>query len=66
MAIDYSRPGYEEMFASYGRTALAAQALEKTVLVLLAGVECLEASKVSKDTYTRSSTSIIVRHLVAL
>ncbi len=49
MAIDYSRPGYKEMFASYGRTALAAQALEKTVLVLLAGVECLEASKVSKD-----------------
>lgn len=49
MAIDYSRPGYKEMFANFGLAALAAQALEKTVLLLLAGIECLDASKVSKD-----------------
>jgi len=49
MAIDYSQPGYKEMFANYGLTALAAQALEKTLLLLLAAVHCLEAGKVSKN-----------------
>ena len=34
MPIDYSDPGYQAMFANYGLTALAAQALEKTLLLL--------------------------------
>jgi hypothetical protein len=48
MAIDYSNPGYKEMFANYGLTALAAQAIEKSLLLLLSAVECLEVGKVSK------------------
>lgn len=49
MPIDYSQPGYKEMFANYGLTALSAQALEKIVLLLLAGIECLEAGRVEKN-----------------
>lgn len=49
MPIDYSQPGYKEMLANFGLTALAAQSLEKTLLLLLAAVECLEAGKVEKD-----------------
>jgi len=49
MAIDYSQPSYKEMFANYGLTALAAQALEKTVFLLLAAIECLETGKVEKN-----------------
>jgi hypothetical protein len=49
MPIDYSLPGYQEMFANYGLTALSAQALEKTLLLLIAGIECLEAGHVSRD-----------------
>jgi hypothetical protein len=49
MPIDYSQPGYKEMFANYGLTALSAQALEKTVLLLLAAVNCFEAGKVGKN-----------------
>ena len=49
MPIDYSQPGYKEMFANYGLTALAAQAMEKTLFILLAAVECLETRKVSKS-----------------
>lgn len=49
MAIDYSQPGYKEMFANYGLTALAAQALEKTLLLLLGAVNCLEVGKVTKS-----------------
>jgi hypothetical protein len=49
MPIDYSQPGYKEMFANYGLTALSAQALEKTVFLLLAAVECLKAGKVEKN-----------------
>jgi hypothetical protein len=49
MPIDYSQPGLKEMFANYGLTALAAQAMEKTLFLLLAAVECLEARKVSKS-----------------
>jgi hypothetical protein len=49
MPIDYSQPGYKEMLANYGLTALAAQAMEKTLFLLLAAVECLDARKVSKS-----------------
>ena len=49
MAIDYSKPGYKEMFANHGLTALAVQALEKTLFLLLAAVECLEAGRVEKN-----------------
>lgn len=49
MPIDYSQPGYKEMFANYGLTAFGAQAMEKTLFLLLAAVECLEARKVSKS-----------------
>ena len=48
MPIDIQQPGYKEMFANYGLTALAAQALEKTLFLLLAAVECLETGKVEK------------------
>lgn len=47
--IDYSRPGYKEMFANFGLTILASQALEKTLLLLLASINCLEVGKVSKE-----------------
>jgi hypothetical protein len=48
MPIDYSGPGYQAMFANYGLTALAAQALEKTLLLLLGAVNCLGVGKVSR------------------
>jgi len=49
MTIDYSQPGYKDMFANYGLTALAAQTLEKTLVLLLAAVECLEAGRIEKN-----------------
>lgn len=49
MPLDYSRPGYMEMFANYGLTALSAQALEKTLLLLFASIECLDLGQVSGD-----------------
>jgi hypothetical protein len=49
MPLDYSQPGYMEMFANYGLTALSAQALEKTLLLLFASIECLDVGQVSGD-----------------
>jgi len=70
MPIDYSQLGYKEMFANYGLTALAAQALEKTVLLLLAGVECLEMSQISEvdlhdalDKHDRETLGRLIRAL---
>lgn len=49
MALNYTQPGYKEMFANYGLTAFAAQSLEKTLLLVLAAIECLEAGKIEKN-----------------
>jgi hypothetical protein len=51
MPFDYSRRGYKEMFANYGLTALAAQCLEKTVLILFITVECIEKKKIQHKTF---------------
>ena len=40
MPIDYSQPEWETLFAHYGKTAPAAQVLEKTLLLLLGCVHC--------------------------
>jgi hypothetical protein len=45
MPIDYSRPEWRTLFANYGRTAHAAQVLEKTLLLLLASVHCQKEGK---------------------
>ena len=37
------------MFANYGLTALAAQALEKSLLLLIAAIECLETGQTERD-----------------
>jgi hypothetical protein len=41
MPIDYSQPGYKEMFANYGLTAIAALALEKSHLLLTVAIDNL-------------------------
>jgi|CXWL01.1.fsa_nt_gi hypothetical protein len=41
MPIDYSQPGYKEMFANYGLTAIEALSLEKTLLLLIAAIDNL-------------------------
>ena len=41
MPVDYSQPGYKEMFANYGLTAIEALSLEKTLLLLIAASDHL-------------------------
>ncbi len=45
--IDYSQPGYKEMFANYGLTAIAALSLEKTIWLLVTAIENLGKNSVS-------------------
>jgi hypothetical protein len=45
--IDFSQPGYKEMFANYGLTAMAAIGLEKTIWLLITAVDNLGSGKVS-------------------
>lgn len=37
--IDYSQPGYKEMFANYGLTAIAALSLEKAIWLLVTAID---------------------------
>lgn len=41
MPIDYSQPGYKEMFANYCLTAIEALSLEKSLLLLTAAIDNL-------------------------
>lgn len=49
MSIDYSQPGYKEMFANYGLTAMAALSLEKTLLLLVAAIDNLGNGNLPKE-----------------
>lgn len=47
--IDYSRPGYKEMFANYGLTAIAALSLEKAIWLLITAIDNLGKGHIGKD-----------------
>lgn len=49
MPIDYSQPGYQEMFANYGLTAIAALSLEKTLLLLVVAIDNLGNGNLPKE-----------------
>lgn len=49
MPIDYSQPGYKEMFANYGLTAIAALSLEKALLLLVAAIDNLGNGNLPKE-----------------
>ena len=49
MPIDYSQPGYKEMFANYGLTAIAALRLEKTLMLLVAAIDNLGNGNLPKE-----------------
>ncbi|MCL4456537.1 MAG: hypothetical protein M1406_03905 [Nitrospirae bacterium] len=40
-SIDYSQPGYKEMFANYGLTAISALSLEKAIWLLITAIDNL-------------------------
>ena len=50
MPIDYEQPEWRTLFANYGKTAHAAQLLEKTLLILLGCMHCRDSR--DKGTYT--------------
>lgn len=49
MPIDYSQPGYKELFANYGLTAIAALSLEKSLLLLTAAIDNLGNGDLPKE-----------------
>jgi len=49
MPVDYSQPGYKEMFANYGLTAIEALRLERTLLLLIAAIDNLEKGNHPKE-----------------
>ena len=49
MPIDYSQPGYMEMFANYGLTAIAALSLEKSLMLLVAAIDNLGNGNLPKE-----------------
>ncbi len=49
MPIDYSQPGYKEMFANYGLTAVAALSLEKSLLLLTGAIDNLGNGNLPKE-----------------
>lgn len=49
MPIDYSQPGYKELFANYGLTAIAALSLEKSLLLLTAAINNLGNGNLPKE-----------------
>ena len=47
--LDYSRPEFKTMFANYGLTAIAALALEKSVMLLIAAVDNIGKGDLPKE-----------------
>jgi hypothetical protein len=52
MPINYSQPGYQEMFANCGLTLLKAQLLERIVLFLWVSNECFENNETTGQDLT--------------
>jgi hypothetical protein len=47
--LDYSRPEFKTMFANYGLTAIAALALEKLVMLLIAAIDNIGKGDLPKE-----------------
>lgn len=47
--LDYSRPEFKTMFANYGLTAIAALALEKSVMLLIAAIDNIGKGDLPKE-----------------
>jgi len=47
--LDYSRPEFKTMFANYGLTAVAALALEKSIMLLIAAIDNIGKGNLPKD-----------------